>query len=266
MRVKVAVLTVAAVGCWAGLAAGPKPVAQVKPAVPAEKTRSMARDEFHREWIPAFAGRKVLPAELAEKGLSDFTANDVVWTIALPVGDDRRLRFIKATFKNGAFVSGTLHLMGLPAASLTPRDFALLRRRFVMLAVCDRPDAPACLFRPMGKPMVKPVPKRQALGLGVAPLDEIYGDPFLSEFGSLAVKNRDKLHCRVGFIGPEGRKFPLGEVQSSRGHERLDEKTICAALAVACPELVSERDTVEYYLKGSLTYELVLPEETKEVK
>lgn len=228
-------------------------------------TRREARAAFEREWEPAFRGRTALPAELAGEGLCDFTATGVVWTIALPVDSDSRLRFVKAAFRDGAFASGTLHVMGLPEAKLAADDFAALRKDFPMLAACDRKGAPACLLYPTKRQRTMSVPEKQAIGLGFNPLGELYGGSFVEALGRLHV-SLGKVRCRVDFTGPDGKAFALGETGISRGPEQLTDKTILAALGAERSDLVSERERVEYYLKGRLGYELVLPEEKKEVK
>lgn len=232
----------------------------------AEATRRSARAAFEAAWAPSFEARRVLPAERADKEYADFTATGVVWAIALPVDSDSRLRFVKATFgKDGTFASGTMAWMGLPEVKLSADDFAALRRDFPMLAVCDRKDAPACLFRPPQRQMSKRVPAQHAVGLMIDPLRELYGEAFLEALKRLRV-DYGSVRCRVDNIGPDGMKFPLGTVGVSQFVESLDDKKVLAAVGAARPDLISERDRVEYHLKGTITYEMVLPETEKEVR
>jgi len=260
MKDKVVWVLAAVVGCWTTVGAVEKP-AEAEKKTPV-MTRHVARGAFEGMWTKAFSGRKVFPSELVAKEYADFTATGVVWTIALPVADDGRLRFVKASFRDGAFASGTMHWMGLPAVRLSADDLAALRKTFSMLAVCDRRDAPAVLFHAQERRLTKRVPEQHALNLGIDPLRELYGEAFLEAVRRLRV-DLGTVRCRVVWKGPDGMRIVLGEVGIARSVECLGEKAVCEAVGAANPDLVSERERVERYLKGILSYEMILSEPKK---
>lgn len=233
-------------------------------ATPAPSSREEMRKAFERHWTPKFYNREIRPAELVAREFAELSSARMDWTFALPVDDGSRLRFITATFEKGRFVSGTMHVMGLPDVSLTADDFKALRRTFPMLAVCDRKEAPACLFRPKIKNLKMPVPARQKLGIGLDPLREIYGEGFLSAVILRLCASPGAIRCRVTLTGSDGKTVPLGVVKCPRYPDRLNDKTIYAAIAAVRPDLVSEREQAEYYLGGSLDYEFVRPDGAKE--
>lgn len=226
-------------------------------------TRQLRRSLFENERRQDFWGRMVLPAEISAKEFSSFSATDVVWTIAMPIDKGDRLRFVKATFRKGRFVSGTMFYMGLPEVNLSADDFSALQDNFPMLAVCGTKDSPACLFRPRKTELTKPVPEKQILSLQLDPLREIYGDGFLTAILRLGVLTKD-ICCCVIFSGPDGKRFSLGTVRIPRFAEQLEASAVLAAITEAGPDLVSEREKVEYYIQGSLAYEFVLPQEGRE--
>ena len=186
-------------------------------------TRQTKRSLFENERRHDFWGRKVLPAELASKELLSSSPTDVVWTIAMPIDEGDRLRFIKATFRKGRFVSGTMSYMGLPDVNLSAADFRALRNDFPMLVVCGKEGFPAYLLRPRKKELAKPVPEKQILSLRLDPLREIYGDGFLTGILRLEIQTKG-ICCRVMFSGSDGKisKFPpsLLEGVAFRGCER----------------------------------------------
>ena len=227
----------------------------------APPTRREARVAFEKEWVPYFAGRKMLPAELVAKEFADISATGAVWTIALPLDDGSRLRFAKVMFKKGKFVSGTMHYMGLPEVALTADDFAELRNRFPMLAACSGKESLACLFRPREKKLRRAIVNPIQISIG--PFGELYGTKFLSALGRLKVQTGD-LSWRVDLTRADGVRIELGTVRNVRGRMDVPQDAILKAIGEARPELISERDRAEFYLSGELIYEPVLPGEQKE--
>lgn len=228
-------------------------------------TRAEMRKQFEGEWRKQFFSRIVLPAELVEREHPELAATNMTWKIALPLDEGGRLRFILANFERGRFVSGTMVMMGLPEVQLTAKDFDALREVFPMLAACDRKEVPLCLHHPRSAKMKRPVPEDQKVAAGLDPLRTIFGDAFLFSMVFRLGANPERLRLRADLIGPDGKRITLGIAKCPRLAERIEVAAICAAVAAAHPDLISEREQVEYYLKGALEYAFVMPEAKPEV-
>lgn len=111
------------------------------------------RRVFNAQWGEVFRGTKAADYRtLPDAARFDRAAGVTKWTIALPLKNDERVRFISAEFKDGQFVRGSLIRMGFKPHGLDAKRFAALREEFAMLAIdpeCAGKNR-VCTFYPAG--------------------------------------------------------------------------------------------------------------------
>ena len=112
------------------------------------------RRVFNAQWGEVFRGTTAADYRtLPDTARFDRAPGVTKWTIALPLKNDERVRFITAEFKDGQFVRGALHRMGLRSSGLDAKRFAALREEFAMLAIDPESAGKkrTCAFYPAGR-------------------------------------------------------------------------------------------------------------------
>jgi len=239
-------MTVVGIVLMASVAAFAAKKAKVAPP-PAEGSRAA----FELPFKAAFEGKNVGVDEGVGVGGG---VGDGEWTFALPVEDDSRLRFVRATMRGGKFEKGTLCYYGLPEQPLTADEFAGLRAKYPMAAACGTAGAAVRLLAPADAKWTKRVPPPMRYNVKLSPLESLYGS-LLPALARLGVK-ASGVAVRVDFTGKDGKTVTLGTVRNARGKADLDEKAILGAIGEATG-LVSVRERVDWLLEGTLTYAVV---------
>lgn len=209
--------------------------------------RETAREAFEAPFAAVFAGKTALPAAIA--GGASREAYE--WTFALPVEDDARLRFIRATLEDGQYRSGTLHYFGAPEQPLTADEFKVLRAQYPMAAVRGKEDGAVRLLVPTKVKQSQPVPPQLRYGLRINPLASLYGS-LLPALPRLGVKTANVAY-RVDYTHTGGKTETLGVVKNAKKQSELDDKAILARIG-ELSGLISVRERIDYLLDGSLAY------------
>jgi len=132
------------------------------------KAKDEARAAFNKQEGEVFRGTKAADYRtLAAADRFDQAPGAVKWTIALPLKNDSRVRFVEAEFKDGQFVKGEMRKLGLKPEVLDAQAFAALRQDFAMLAVKTGTSGKdrLCAFYPAGK--VSDTQKQNLIRYGV---------------------------------------------------------------------------------------------------
>ena len=235
-------------------------------AGPALADAAAERQAFVRANGAAFSG-SVLKAPEEVKASDDFlrAPGTTSWTIALPVADDSRLRFVEATFSGGKFSRGELKAFGCKPEKLTAKQFETLREQFPMVASKRGGDRASVVYPAKRTPTrVKTPAHPMSIRLDAVP--HLVGASFMQAVrGQLGV-NAGELHYEVVFDGPGGFSCVLGR-------DLVDEKTAAAALRSAIEArwpkrkgMVSDRDVADTYASGHVVYRPAVAEQTAKRK
>ena len=214
------------------------------------------RRVFNEKWGKVFGGTTACDYRLLpDEARFDKAPGATKWTIALPLKNDARVRYISADFKDGAFVRGSLYKMGLRPEGLDAKKFAALREEFAMLAIDPESAGKnrVCAFYPAGK--VKDVQKNDLIRYGV----QMRVDPNGRSLGGLCGIDKtlgvSMKNVRYAFslTTPEGDVLDLGVP----GRDFKMMATMRAKLEELHPEKkgqYSDRDIVDMYCQGVITY------------
>ena len=215
-----------------------------------------ARAGFNKQEGEVFRGATAADYRtLPDAERFDTAAGVGKWVIALPLSDDARVRFIAAEFKDGAFVSGEMHKLGLKPEKLDAKAFAALREEFAMLAVKagatgkDR----TCAFYPAGK--VKDTQQnhliRYGVNMGVNPNGRYLGG--LCGIDRALGVNMKGVKYVYSLTTPDGDVLEMG----TEGNGNKMTPVMREKLEQLHPDrkgLYSDRDIVDMYCDGLITY------------
>ena len=185
----------------------------------------------------------------------DTVAGAGKWVIALPLRNDVRVRFIKAEFKDGTFVSGEMCKLGLRPEKVDAKAFAALREEFAMLAVKAGTTGKGrtCAFYPAGK--VKDTQQNRLIRYGVA----MHVDPNKRHLSGLCGIDRPlgvgmkNVKYAYSLTTPDGDVLEMGAMgDGSKMTPVMREKL--EALHPEKKGLYSDRDIVDMYCDGLITY------------
>lgn len=212
------------------------------------------RQAFVKSVGAAFAG-SALKAPEEVKASDDFlrAPGTTSWTIALPVAEDARLRFVEATFSGGRFSRGELKTFGNKPEKLNAKQFQALRERFPMAASKHGGDRASVVYPAKRTPTrVKTPAHPQSIRHDA--VAHLVGREFLNAVRSQLGVNVGELHYEVAFEGPDGFSCVLGR-------DVVDEKAAAAALRAAIEArwpkrkgMVSDRDVADVYGSGHVVY------------
>lgn len=228
--------------------------ASVMAVRPALADAAAERQAFVRANGAAFTG-SVLKAPEEVKASEDFlrAPGTTSWTIALPVSEDARLRFVEATFSGGKFSRGELRTFGNKPEKLTAKQFETLRERFPMVASKRGGDRASVVYPAKRTPTRVKTPAHPT-SIRHDAVSYLVGAAFLQAVrGQLGV-NAGELHYEVAFEGPGGFSCVLGR-------DLVEEKAAVAALRAAVEArwpkrkgMVSDRDVADTYASGHVVY------------
>lgn len=95
-----------------------------------------ARAAFNKRHGEVFRGTEAMDYRvLPDEARFDRARGEAEWVLAMPLRNDRRVKFVKAVFKDGAFVSGELLKFGLGGEKIDAGAFNALRKESAMLAI-----------------------------------------------------------------------------------------------------------------------------------
>ena len=220
------------------------------------KALDEARAAFNKQEGEVFRGTDAADYRtLSDAERFDTAAGTGRWVIALPLKNDARVRFIKAEFKGGAFVSGEMRKLGLKPEKVDATAFAALREDFAMLVV--RADETGkdrtCAFYPAGK--IKDTQQNQLIRYGVA----MHVDPngrYLSGLcgidRALGVSMKDVKYA-YSLTTPDGDVLDMGTMGDGNKMTPVMREKL-EALHPEKKGLYSDRDIVDMYCDGLITY------------
>lgn len=220
------------------------------------KALDEARVAFNKQEGEVFRGIAAADYRtLSDAERFDTAAGTGRWVIALPLKNDARVRFIKAEFKGGAFVSGEMRKLGLKPEKVDAKAFAALREDFAMLAV--RSDATGkdrtCAFYPAGK--VGDAQQNHLIRYGVA----MHVDPngrYLSGLCGidrpLGVSMKDVKYA-YSLMTPDGDVLDMGTMGDGNKMTPVMREKL-EALHPEKKGLYSDRDIVDMYCEGFISY------------
>jgi hypothetical protein len=218
-----------------------------------------ARATFNKLHGEVFRGTKALDYRVIDCGFRfDCAKGDSEWIIAMPLKNDSRIKFVKARFKDGKFVSGDLMKFGLKSEKIDEAAFEALRYESAMLAVKEGEGGKGrvCAFYPAGK--VKPSVRNNLIPHG----NNIMLDPDRYYLGKLCgidrvlgVSMKDVKYV-YSITTADGDEIEVGT--EKRGYRMVG--IVRRALEKKYPEkkgLFSDRDIVDMYCTATVTYKPV---------
>lgn len=220
------------------------------------KALDEARAAFNKQEGESFRGTAAADYRtLPDAERFDTAAGAGKWVIALPLKDDARVRFVAAEFKDGAFVSGEMRMLGLKPEKVDAKAFAALREDFAMLAVRAGSTGKGrkCAFYPAGK--VKDTQQNHLIRYGV----NMRVDPNGRYLGGLCgidrplgVNMKDVKYV-FSLTTPDGDVIDMSTLgKKDKVMTVMREKL--EALHPGKKGQYSDRDIVDLYCEGLITY------------
>lgn len=224
-----------------------------------------ARAKFLDGWRDRFARSEVVPADtVAPENDFERAKGEAKWLFVLPFDEDRRVRFLEGTVKNGKFTKGVLHTFGFKEEKITTMRFNKLRKDFPMAV---RRAGGVKSVKRNGKTLppqiaLHPPLTRPVRYAAPAHPDQLHLDPcgrslgFLRQgLGSVGA-DLSKLQYEVVLENPRGLNVVLGVGTAAKGiHEKTSVAAIRKAIETKWPERaggVSDRDVVEFYAQSTV--------------